>query len=195
MSTLVLLHSALGRTPGMDAIAERFTAAGHTVHIPDFYEGRTFTTAEAGVGHSQEVGFTILVDRATTACAELGDQIVFGGFSLGAALAQQMGKNDPRARGVLLFHGGGFPKQTRWQEQVPVQAHFAVDDEWRTPGTIETLMESATRAGAQAEHFLYPGSTHLFSDPTLLDYREEAADLLYSRALAFLDRAQDSGRP
>ncbi|WP_210603589.1 dienelactone hydrolase family protein [Brevibacterium oceani] len=195
MSTLVLLHSALGRTPGMDAIAERFTAAGHTVHTPDCYDGRTFTTAEAGVGHSQEVGFTTLVDRATKACADLGDQIVFGGFSLGAALAQQMGKNDPRARGVLLFHGGGFPKPTRWQRDVPVQIHFSVDDEWRTPGTIETLMESVARAEAQAANFLYPGSTHLFSDPTLLDYREEAADLLYSRALAFLDRAQDSGRP
>lgn len=188
MRTLVLLHSALGRTPGMDAIAERFTAAGHTVHTPDFYDGTTFTTAEAGVGHSQEVGFSTLVDRVKDACADLGDEIVFGGFSLGAALAQQMGKNDPRARGALLFHGGGFPKQTRWQRQVPVQAHFAVDDDWRTPGTIETLMESATRAGAQAEHFLYPGETHLFSDPTSPDYREDSAALLYSRALAFLDR-------
>src|SRR5690625_1139266 len=135
MSTLVLLHSALGRTPGMDAIAERFTAAGHTVRIPDFYDGRTFTTAEAGVGHSQEVGFPTLVDRVKDACADLGEEIVFGGFSLGAAIAQQMGKNDPRARGVLLFHGGGFPKPTRWQEQVPVQTHFSVDDEWRSPGT------------------------------------------------------------
>jgi dienelactone hydrolase len=188
MSTVVLLHSALGRTPGMDAIAERFTAAGHTVHIPDFYDGKTFTTAEAGVGYSQEVGFTTLVDRVKEACADLGDEIVYGGFSLGAALTQQMGKNDPRARGAMLFHGGGFPKQTRWQEQVPVQAHFAVDDEWRDPGTIETLMESATRAGAQAEQFLYPGSTHLFADPTMPDYREDNAELLYERALAFLAR-------
>ncbi|WP_209370368.1 dienelactone hydrolase family protein [Brevibacterium renqingii] len=188
MSTLVLLHSALGRTPGMDAIAEHFTAAGHTVHTPDFYEGRTFTTAEAGVSHSQEVGFSTLVDRVRDACADFGDELVYGGFSLGAAIAQQMGKNDPRARGVLLFHGGGFPKPTRWQAQVPVQAHFAVDDDWRSPGTVETLMESATRAGACAEHFLYPGGTHLFSDPTTADYREDSAELLYERALAFLAR-------
>ena len=186
MSTLVLLHSALGRTPGMDAIADRFTAAGHTVRIPDFYDGRTFTTAEAGVGHSQEVGFPTLVDRVKDACADLGEEIVFGGFSLGAAIAQQMGKNDPRARGVLLFHGGGFPKPTRWQAQVPVQAHFSVDDEWRSPGTIETLMESAARAGAHAESFLYPWNTHLFSDPTTPDYREDSARRLYERALAFL---------
>src|SRR5699024_6218663 len=165
MSTLVLLHSALGRTPGMDAIAKRFTAAGHTVRIPDFYDGRTFTTAEAGVGHSQEVGFPTLVDRVQDACADLGEEPVFGGFSRGAAPAQQMGRHEPRARGVLLFHGGGFPSPTRWPAQPPVQAQCSVDDERRSPGTIESLMEAAARAGAHAERFLYPGNTRLFSDP------------------------------
>ena len=42
MTTLVLLHSALGRTSGMDAIAERFALAGYAVHTPDVYAGRTF---------------------------------------------------------------------------------------------------------------------------------------------------------
>src|SRR5699024_3335 len=186
MSTLVLLHSALGRTPGMDAIAERFTAAGHTVRIPDFYDGRTFTTAEAGVGHSQEVGFPTLVDRVKDACAALGEEIVFGGSSLGAAIAQQTATSDPRAPAGLLFLGGGFPDPSRWLAHVPVQAHFSVADEWRGPGTMESLMESAARAGAHAESFLYPGTTPLFSDPTTPDYREDSARRLYERALTFL---------
>lgn len=189
MTTLVLLHSALGRNAGIDALAGRFTAAGHTVHAPDFYEGHTFTTAEAGVGYAGEVGFSRLVDRAAAACADLPDELVFAGLSLGAGIAQQMGKNDPRARGALLFHGGGFPKHTRWQSQVPVQIHFAVDDEWRDQGTAEILLESAARAGAQAEHFLYPGATHLFSDETSPDHVPEHAELLLARALEFLDRA------
>lgn len=188
MTTIVLLHSALGKTPGIDAIAERYTSAGHTVFAPDFYAGRTFTTADEGVGHAQEVGFSQLVDRVASACEHLRDEVVFAGLSLGAGIAQQMGKNDPRARGALLFHGGGFPKQTRWQPNVPVQIHFSVDDSWRDAGAQETLMESAARAGAQAEYFLYPGSTHLFSDPLVEDYREDSAELLLERTLAFLDR-------
>ena len=188
MPTLVLLHSALGKTPGIDVIAERYTAAGHTVFAPDFYEGRTFTGAEAGVGHAQEVGFSRLVDRVSAACADLPDEIVFAGLSLGAGIAQQMGKNDSRARGVLLCHGGGFPKPTRWQENVPVQIHFSVDDVWRDAGAPETLIESAARAGAQAEYFLYPGATHLFSDPLVADYHEDSAQLLFDRTLTFLER-------
>ncbi|WP_231443458.1 dienelactone hydrolase family protein [Brevibacterium zhoupengii] len=189
MVTLVLLHSALGKTPGIEAIADRYRAAGHTVHAPDVYEGHTFTTAEEGVGHAQEVGFSQLVDRAAAACADLTGEIVFAGLSLGAGIAQQMGKNDARARGALLFHGGGFPKPTRWQENVPVQVHFSVDDTWRDAAAQQTLMESAARAGAQAEYFLYPGDSHLFSDPLVSDYREDSAQLLRARSLDFLDRA------
>ena len=49
-------------------------------------------------------------------------------------------------------------------------------------------MESATRAGAQAEYFLYPGDSHLFSDPLVSDYREDNAQLLLERSLSFLDK-------
>ena len=188
MATIVLLHSALGKTPGIEAIADRYRGAGHIVLAPDVYEGSTFTTAEAGVGHSQEVGFSQLVDRAASACADLTGEVVFAGLSLGAGIAQQMGKNDARARGALLFHGGGFPKPTRWQENVPVQIHFSVDDTWRDAAAQQTLMESAARAGAQAECFLYPGDSHLFSDPLVSDYREDNARLLLERSLSFLDK-------
>jgi dienelactone hydrolase len=39
-----------------------------------------------------------------------------------------------------------------------------------------------------AELFLYPGSGHLFADPSLDDYDEQAAGLLKERTLTFLDR-------
>ena len=39
-----------------------------------------------------------------------------------------------------------------------------------------------------AELFLYPGSGHLFADPSVDDYDEKAAGLLKERTLAFLDR-------
>jgi dienelactone hydrolase len=48
----------------------------------------------------------------------------------------------------------------------------------------EALVEEA----ADAELFLYPGSAHLFADPSLDAYEEQAAGLLMERTLAFLDR-------
>ena len=37
-----------------------------------------------------------------------------------------------------------------------------------------------------AELFLYPGTGHLFADPSSDDYSEQAAGLLKERTLAFL---------
>jgi dienelactone hydrolase len=43
---------------------------------------------------------------------------------------------------------------------------------------------------ASAELFLYPGSGHLFADPSLEAYDERAAGLLMERTLAFLRRVR-----
>lgn len=48
--------------------------------------------------------------------------------------------------------------------------------------------EALTSEAASAELFVYPGSAHLFADPSLGDHDEQAAHLLMERTLAFLRR-------
>ena len=48
--------------------------------------------------------------------------------------------------------------------------------------------EALVAEAGDAELFLYPGSGHLFADPSLSDYDEEAAGLLKERTLTFLER-------
>ena len=48
--------------------------------------------------------------------------------------------------------------------------------------------QSLVEEAEDAELFLYPGSTHLFADPSVDDYDEQAAGLLKERTLDFLDR-------
>ena len=57
MSEVLLFHHAQGRTPGVLAFADRIRQAGHTIHVPDIYLGRTFDTIQAGVGYAREIGF------------------------------------------------------------------------------------------------------------------------------------------
>jgi hypothetical protein len=84
MTEVLLFHHALGQTPGFVAFAERLREAGHTVHTPDLYEGRTFTELDAGVAFAEEVGFPEIIARGVAAAADLPDAIVYAGFSLGA---------------------------------------------------------------------------------------------------------------
>lgn len=49
MADVLLLHHALGLTAGVRAFADALREAGHTVVLPDLYEGRSFSAlAEAG---------------------------------------------------------------------------------------------------------------------------------------------------
>ena len=53
MADVLLFHHIQGLTPGVVAFADDLRAAGHTVHIPDLYEGRTFDTIKEGAAYAQ----------------------------------------------------------------------------------------------------------------------------------------------
>ena len=63
MAEIVLFHHAQGLTPGMVAFADVLRAAGHTVHTPDLFEGRTFPTLDEGIAYAKSVGFGTILDR------------------------------------------------------------------------------------------------------------------------------------
>ena len=46
-------------------------SAGHTVHAPDLFEGRTFSTIAEGVGYAGEVGFDEIIGRGERAAEAL----------------------------------------------------------------------------------------------------------------------------
>jgi dienelactone hydrolase len=87
---IVLFHSAYGLRPAVHAAADRLRAAGHEVHVPDLYEGRTTETVEAGMAVKDEIGRDELLMRAVTVSGPLSDQgLVYAGFSLGGSIAQK----------------------------------------------------------------------------------------------------------
>jgi dienelactone hydrolase len=60
------------------------------------------------------------------------------------------------------------------------------EDPWA--GEDRSAAEALVEEIEGAELFIYPGSGHLFADPSSDDYDEQAADLLRERTLAFLER-------
>ena len=72
MAEVLLFHHAQGLTPGVQEFAERLRAAGHTVHVPDLYDGHVFDDLEAGLGYASEVGFGTVIGarpaHASTRC-------------------------------------------------------------------------------------------------------------------------------
>jgi dienelactone hydrolase len=188
MATVLLFHHALGQTPGFLAFADDLRAAGHTVHAPDLYDGRTFGDLGEGVAYAEQVGFAEIIRRGSSAAKDLPADIVYAGFSLGVLPAQALAQTRPGARGALFFHGCVSPSEfgTAWPEAVPLQIHMMDADQWAEAD--RAAAEALVATVPTAELFLYPGSAHLFADPSLADYDEEAARPLKERTLAFLHR-------
>ena len=51
MADVVFFHHSGGLTVGVKAFADTLRAAGHTVHTPDLFEGRTFAEVSDGVAY------------------------------------------------------------------------------------------------------------------------------------------------
>jgi dienelactone hydrolase len=189
MATVLLFHHALGLTAGCLSFADELRAAGHVVHAPDLYEGRTFGELANGVVYADQVGLDTIIERGRLEADRLPNEIVYAGFSLGVMPAQMLAQTRPGAKGALLFHSCaptsyfGGP----WPETVPLQIHMMEADEWVVrEGDLDVARRLAETVES-VELFLYPGDRHLFADDSLPDYDESAAKLLKRRVLSFLD--------
>jgi dienelactone hydrolase len=189
MAEVLLFHHAQGQTTGFHAFGDELRGAGHTVHTPDLYDGRTFPTLEEGIGYAQEVGFMEILERGVRTADDLPSELVYAGFSLGVMPAQKLAQTRPGARGALLFYSCIPASEfgSSWPADVPVQIHgMDADPIFVDEGDIDAAREIADST-EQAELFLYPGDQHYFADSSLPSYDAEATALLTRRVLDFLE--------
>jgi dienelactone hydrolase len=188
MAEVVLFHHAQGLTPGVVAFADELRRAGHTVHTPDLFEGRTFGSLDEGMRYAEGVGFPEVIGRGVRAVEGLPAGLVYAGFSLGVLPAQMLAQTRPGARGALLFYSCVPVSEfgSAWPDEVPVQVHgMDADPIFVGEGDIDAARELVEQA-KNAELFLYPGDQHYFADSSLPSYDAEATALLVQRVLDFL---------
>ncbi|MEU9169406.1 dienelactone hydrolase family protein [Streptomyces sp. NPDC048420] len=185
---IMLFHSTYGLRPAVRQAADRLREAGHEVWTPDLFEGRTFETVEEGMEFNEGIGKDELLKRAVLAAAPYSERgLVYAGFSLGASIAQTLALGDEKARGLLLLHGTSDIAPNVTVDDLPVQLHVAEPDPFETDDWLSAWYLQLGRTGADVEVYRYAGAGHLYTDPDLPDYDEEAAEATWRVALGFLD--------
>lgn len=192
MAEIVLFHHVLGLTPGIVALADDWRAAGHTVHTPDLYGGRTFDTIEAGFAFSESPEAPNQDALVEAAVAELPAGLVYAGISSGVMPAQRLAQTRPGGAGAILLEAcvpiTGDWAFGPWPDGVPVQIHgMDADQFFAAEGDLDAARELVA-AVPEAELFVYPGDQHLFEDRSLPSYDLTATALLTQRTLEFLGR-------
>ena len=188
MAEVVLFHHAQGLTPGVVAFADELRHAGHIVHTPDLFEGRTFDSIEKGMSFVKEIGFGEVMARGVRAVEGLPSELVFAGFSLGVVPAQMLAQTRPGACGALFFYScipvSEFGQS--WPKGLPVQIHgMDADPIFVGEGDIDAARALIAEA-EDGELFLYPGNQHYFADSSLPSFDAGASALLMQRVLKFL---------
>ena len=192
MAEVLLFHHAQGLTPGVVAFADQLRAAGHTVHTPDLFDGRTFGSIPDGMAYLDSVGFEATADRAVALADDLPAGLAYIGMSFGVVPAQKLAQTRAGAKGAVLFYAAipvsGEWAFGPWPKGVPVQIHGADNDPFFIgEGDVEAAREIVAAAD-DAELFLYPGDQHYFADSSLPSYDPEATRLATQRVLALLAR-------
>jgi len=192
MAEVLLFHHALGQTVGFLSFADELRQAGHIVHTPDLFDGRTFATIDEGMAHAEQIGFPDeIIARGERAASQLPAELVYAGVSLGVVPAQKLAQTRPGARGALFLYSC-VPTSFfgEWPAHLPVQVHgMDADPIFVGEGDLEAARELVASA-EDGEVFLYPGDQHYFADSSLPSYDADAAALLTRRVLDFL-RSRD----
>jgi len=182
MAEVVVFHHALGLTDFVRGFADTLRDAGHVVHTPDLFDGRTFTAIEDGLAYSEELGGPMaMVERGRAAVEPLPTELTYIGFSLGVLPAQSLAQTRRGARGAVLCYsalplgqwGDNWP--AAWPDGVPLQLHILEGDE------DFDIARGLARTVPGAELFIYAGGEHYFAE-----HDAAAAALLTERVLAFL---------
>lgn len=197
MATVVIFHSALGLRRDVRTLADRLSAAGHSAHPIDLFDGATFDELDSGASRRDSIGITELIRRAQVGVEGLADAIVYVGFSMGAALAELLAATAPGARGAVLIGGALAPSALgleRWPESAAVEVHYTAGDVSVDVAQVAALSDAVRAATASFEAFAYPGSGHLFTDPDLPDFDARSTEELYQRILRFVELATTEDR-
>lgn len=191
MAKIAVFHSVLGVRAGVLDAAKRLKDAGHEVLVVDQYDGRVFDDYEEAAEYSNSIGFPLLMKKAGQAVKHLPDGFVVLGFSNGAGMAEYVTTRRPVSGAVLI--AGVLPVDELgaepWPRGVPAQLHCTDGDRMRRHDWLHRFVIEAYDAHAGVEVFDYPGSGHLFTDPSLPDeYDAAATEQVWERAIDFVGR-------
>ena len=196
---VVVVHENRGLSPHIQDVARRVALAGYTAVAVDLLSSQGGTPAD----EDQARDLFARLDRNTVHLDAVGaiaylearrdasGPIAAIGFCAGGQIVNQMATVAPSLDAAVVFYGSQPPAADVPKIRARMQLHYAGNDAGVNAGMA--AYESALKAnGIRYEQYVYPGVEHAFHNDTAgARYNQAAADLAWTRTLAFLQRALD----
>jgi carboxymethylenebutenolidase len=183
---IVVLQEWWGINEQIQAVAERYAAAGFVAIVPDLYHGKLAKDADEAGQLMKALDFGKAVQEIAGAIAFLRERssgkIAVTGYCMGGALAFAAAVHLRGLAAVVPYYG--LPGDLDFTKiDAPVQAHFATHDDWATVAGAQKIKDAVK---APMELHTYDAQHAFCNDRRPEVYNPDAAKLAWDRTLAFL---------
>ncbi len=191
---VIVIHENRGLNPHIEDIARRLALEGFVTLAPDFLSplGGTPENEDTARDMFPKLDMATTVKNAEASRAYLSTLKVTNGkvgavgFCWGGGLVNQLAVASPQLGAGVAYYGAQPKADQVASIKAPLMLHYAGLDE-RINAGIEAFKAALQANGQHPDIFIYDGVNHAFNnDTSTARYNKQAADLAWSRTVAFL---------
>ncbi len=189
---VIIIHENRGLVPHIQDVTRRMAAEGFLAMAPDALSPLGGTPEDENQGRTM-IGqlnrettvknFVAAVKYLKTHPRSTG-KVGCTGFCWGGAMTNQVAVSCDELDAAVPYYGSTPSLDDVPQIKAPIMAHYAGNDE-RINAGIPAFEEALKKAGIEYHIFIYEGASHAFNNDTSERYNKEAAELAWSRTVAF----------
>ena len=190
-ASVIVVQEWWGLNDQICGVADRFARAGYNALAPDLYEGRVTQEPDEAAHLMSGLDFSGATRQDLRGAARhlqgIGQKIGVVGFCMGGALTIASAVHVPEVAAGVCFYG--IPPQEFADPAkiaIPLQCHFADQDDWCTPDAVNGLEAAMTAAGVNAQIHRYNAAHGFFNETSEANYDAAAANLAWERMTNYL---------
>jgi len=190
---VVVIQEWHGLTDQMKGKVDRFAKEGFLALCPDLYHGKVATNDQEAAALMNQLDWGHAVQDIAAATAHLrghgrcNGKVAVLGFCMGGALAFAAALNVDGLACAVPFYGlPQIPPEQLAKIKIPVQAHFAKNDEWAKASVAEEIQKKIRAAGGHMDLYVYDAGHAFMRETDPSKYDAASAKVAWERTLDFL---------
>ncbi len=192
---VLVIHENRGLTPHIQDVARRLAVDGFAAFAPDMLTplGGTPANESEGPAMIRKLNPDETVARLAAAVPFLANnpactgKVGVVGFSWGGGMVNRLMAAGTSLNAGVAYYGAQIPAADVPKISAPLLLHYAGDDARINAGIPE--YEAALKSNKKTyEIYMYEGAGHAFNNDTGPRYNKEAAQLAWSRTIAFFKK-------
>ncbi len=169
-AAVVVIQEWWGVNDQIRGVADRLASAGYVALVPDLYRGKSTVEAEEAHHLMSDLNFGDAASQDVRGSVQFlktrGGKVGVTGFCMGGALTLLATCAAPEIDAAVVWYGcPPLEYIDAAKIHVPLQAHWATQDEFFPIATIDLLQERLREAGVAFDFFRYL-ARHAFANET-----------------------------